>query len=68
MKKRHINEFQKTVFANCGRAAGIGIFEDSYGDEDGLKTHHKKYSPFEHIQKGEDGEVVVYKGSQEVSK
>ncbi len=36
MKKRHINEFMKTRFANYGRAAGMGILEDHYDEESGL--------------------------------
>lgn len=68
MKRRHVNEFQKTGLANSGRVAGTGISEDRYGDEDGLNHHGKRNSSFKHIPKGEDGEVVVYKGGQEEDK
>lgn len=33
MRKRHINEFLKSAFANSGRAAGMGIVEDQYTEE-----------------------------------
>ena len=33
MRRRHINEFMKTRFANSGRAAGIGILYDDYSEE-----------------------------------
>ena len=34
-RKRHINEFTKTGFANSGRAAGMGILHDRYDEESG---------------------------------
>lgn len=34
-RKRHINEFRKTSFANSGRAAGMGILYDRYDEESG---------------------------------
>ena len=67
MSKRHINEFKKTVFANSGRAAGYGIMEDNYGDEDGPGRIWQKPSPFEHREKGENGEVIVYKAGKQVT-
>lgn len=35
--KGHINEHLKTVLANSGRAAGMGILEDRYDEESGYK-------------------------------
>ena len=37
--KRHISEYQKTSFANSGRAAGSGILYDRYDDESRLDDH-----------------------------
>lgn len=34
-RRTHINERLRTEFANSGRAAGIGISYDNYGDESG---------------------------------
>jgi hypothetical protein len=69
MRKRHIAEFQKSELANSGRAAGMGINEDRYGDEDGLGHAYNKRSPFEHNRKGrnsENGEVVIVKKESEI--
>jgi ribosomal protein L34 len=65
MRKRHINEFYKTTLANSGRAAGAGIAEDNYSEDSGLARKEKRTSGFEHICKGEDGEVVVVKRRSE---
>lgn len=63
MHKRHINEFRKTELANKGRAAGMGIVEDNYGDESmsDLYNRGNSISPFEHNPKGENGEVIIIK-------
>lgn len=37
--RRHINEFTKTSLANSGRAAGMGMLYDRYGDESILDDH-----------------------------
>jgi hypothetical protein len=63
MKKRHINEFQKTELANNGRAAGAGIMEDNYGDEYRPDYSFHKQPKFDHKRRGTDGEVVVIESS-----
>jgi hypothetical protein len=39
MRKRHINEFMKSNFANCGRAAGMGVVYDRYDEESNAETY-----------------------------
>ncbi len=45
MRKRHINEFSKTSFANSGRAAGSGILYDNYDDNAVLDNHIRQGRP-----------------------
>lgn len=67
--KRHINEFLRTEFANSGRAAGAGISEDHYGDEDGNPDYEESDSyprfPSDSLTDEEraalSGEVKIYK-------
>ena len=61
MARRHINEFRKTTLANTGRAAGMGIVEDNYDNDELTKWREKSYSPFDHRKTHEHGEVIVYK-------
>ena len=63
MKRRHVNEFIKTKFANSGRIAGMGIDEDSYDDK--YIYHDRRPQPkFDHSSPVEHGEVVVRKASE----
>lgn len=67
MARRHINEFRKTTLANTGRAAGMGIVEDNYDNDELTKWREKSYSPFDHRKTYEQGEVVVYKGTDTIA-
>ena len=67
MKRRHVNEFNKTSFTNSGRIAGAGVSEDRYDDEYiEMKHHHQP--KFEHIQQPEHGEVIIRKASEVLCK
>ena len=69
-RKRHINEFLKTDFANSGRAAGIGISEDHYDEESGYRPQPRGCGPVrlpsDNLTTKErealNGPVITYKG------
>lgn len=65
-RKRHINEFLKTDFANSGRAAGIGISEDRYDEESGYRPRPAERGALRFPSDGINpetlnGEVRIYK-------
>lgn len=41
MRRRHVNEFLKSNFANSGRVAGAGISYDRYDEESTPEVHDK---------------------------
>lgn len=62
-KRRHVNEFRHTNFADTGRIAGIGIVEDNYNHDSTLKSYNHQ-PKFEHKDHGENGDVVIYNNHQ----
>lgn len=67
MRKRHINEFRKTSFANNGRAAGMGMLYDRYDDNAVLDNHIRQGRPIpiaeieeKAKQETEESPVTVY--------
>lgn len=68
-RKRHINEYLKTTFANSGRVAGAGISYDRYDDESGNPCFIRKDKyprlPSDSLTRKEwealNGDVITYK-------
>ncbi len=72
-RKRHINEFGRTSFANSGRVAGMGISEDRYNEESFPGQGNidprwmKKNTPVPKIcdEDAEESPVITYRLSNE---
>ena len=66
VRKRHINEFLKTGFANSGRAAGAGVSSDNYSEESwpdnifGTKPVHTKWGMSLSQNRSEESPVITY--------
>ena len=66
VRKRHINEFLKTGFANSGRAAGAGVSSDNYSEESwpdnifGTKPVHTKQRMSLSQKRPEESPVITY--------
>ena len=65
MRKRHVNEYIHTSFADSGRIAGMGINEDNYGHDAAERKYHHKPG-FIHEDVGNNGEVITYCKGQQV--
>jgi len=67
MGRKHINEFRHTSFANSGRAAGFGMFEDRYDEESGGRiksAEYQKTPSIFHNPPITHGEVITYKANK----
>jgi hypothetical protein len=75
MKRRHVNEFLHSSFANSGRAAGIGVNYDRYDEESfpGVRPRKNQGNvrvimPVEFMSEEEraalDGHVIISKLKQ----
>ena len=75
--KRDLNRYQRTGFANSGRAAGMGILYDRYDDEALGGATNPHYSPIprlemyteeEREEMTKPGEVITYYIDKEEAK